>query len=506
MSEAGACAGRRGMGPPRPPGSSRCARPCRGSYCGSTSRKVRRVEEGQGLLIVEAMKMENELRARAAGRVRRVHRRSRGIRQARRRPDRVRAETRATVAPGTAAAPIPRSTLARFRQTMSGGSRETDDPRSATDSGIPVRTGVWPRFVGSRAPRRSRPKPGEFPVYARHPPHHVPRLVPGRCASMPASAPRPETNRRYRYLLESGTTGLSVAFDLPTQMGYDSDHPMAAGEVGRVGVAIDSIEDMRLLFERIPLEDVSTSMTINSTAAILLALYVGLADEQGVPRARLAGTVQNDILKEYIARGTYIYPAEPSLRLVSDVIAFCSRELPQVESGVDLRLPHPRSRFDRPPGGRLHLRQRARVRAPRPRIRELRSRISPRAFPSFSPRTVIVLEEVAKFRAARRLWARLMRRAVRGLRPERAAALPHPDGRVDADRSAAPQQRDPHHSAGARGGAGGDAVSAHQRIRRGARAPHRGVGPRIALRAQQILLRESGVARTVDPLGGKLFR
>src|SRR5690606_16804894 len=136
----------------------------------------------------------------------------------------------------------------------------------------------------------------------------------------------------YRYLLDHGQTGLSVAFDLPTQMGYDSDHPIAQGEVGRVGVAIDSLEDMRVLFDGIPLERVSVSMTINATAAILLALYVALADERGVPRDRLAGTVQNDILKEYIARGTYIYPVEPSLRLVTDVFAFCAAEVPRWNS------------------------------------------------------------------------------------------------------------------------------------------------------------------------------
>jgi methylmalonyl-CoA mutase N-terminal domain/subunit len=138
-----------------------------------------------------------------------------------------------------------------------------------------------------------------------------------------------ETNRRYRYLLEQGQTGLSVAFDLPTQMGYDSDHPMAQGEVGRVGVAIDSLEDMRVLFSGIDLGAVSTSMTINSTAAILLALYIAVGDEQGVTRSTLEGTVQNDILKEYVARGTYIYPVEPSLRLIADLIAFCAREVPR---------------------------------------------------------------------------------------------------------------------------------------------------------------------------------
>src|SRR5437763_5187722 len=137
-----------------------------------------------------------------------------------------------------------------------------------------------------------------------------------------------ESNERYRYLLANGVTGLSVAFDLPTQMGYDSDHPLAAGEVGKVGVAIGSIEDMAALFDGIPLDRVSTSMTINATAIILLSLYVAVARRHGVATAKLSGTVQNDILKEYVARGTYIYPPRASLRIVTDIFAFCERELP----------------------------------------------------------------------------------------------------------------------------------------------------------------------------------
>src|SRR5690349_1409496 len=137
-----------------------------------------------------------------------------------------------------------------------------------------------------------------------------------------------ESNARYRYLLDQGVTGLSVAFDLPTQMGYDSDHPLAAGEVGRVGVAIDSLEDMAVLFEGVPLDRISASMTINATAIILLAFYVALAEERGTPLESLSGTVQNDILKEYIARGTHIFPPGPSLRLVTDVLAWCDQELP----------------------------------------------------------------------------------------------------------------------------------------------------------------------------------
>src|SRR4051794_11663948 len=141
-----------------------------------------------------------------------------------------------------------------------------------------------------------------------------------------------ESNRRYRYLLAHGVSGLSVAFDLPTQMGYDSDHVLAAGEVGRVGVAIDTIEDMAALFDEIPLDRVSTSMTINATAIILLALYVAVAKRQGVPLRALSGTVQNDILKEYVARGTYIYPPRPSLRIITDIFAFCDRSLPNWNS------------------------------------------------------------------------------------------------------------------------------------------------------------------------------
>src|ERR671937_1240412 len=169
--------------------------------------------------------------------------------------------------------------------------------------------------------------PGEYPFTRGI----QPTMYRGRLWSMrqyAGFASAEESNNRYRYLLANGVTGLSVAFDLPTQMGYDSDHPLAAGEVGRVGVAIDSIEDMATLFDRIPLDRISTSMTINATAIILLALYIAVAKRQGVPTRSLSGTVQNDILKEYVARGTYIYPPRSSLRIVTDIFAFCERELP----------------------------------------------------------------------------------------------------------------------------------------------------------------------------------
>ena len=217
-----------------------------------------------------------------------------------------------------------------------------------------------------------------------------------------------ETNARFRYLLDSGQTGLSVAFDLPTQMGLDSDDPMAEGEVGRVGVAIDTLDDLDTLFDGIPLDRVSTSMTINATASILLALYVALADERGIDREALSGTVQNDIMKEFVARGTYIYPVEPSLRLVTDLIAFCAAEVPRWNS-ISISGYHMRE------AGATAAQEIAFTLANgREYVR--RALAAGLELESFAPRLSFffashndLFEEVAKFRAARRLYARLMR-------------------------------------------------------------------------------------------------
>jgi methylmalonyl-CoA mutase N-terminal domain/subunit len=217
-----------------------------------------------------------------------------------------------------------------------------------------------------------------------------------------------ESNARYRYLLAQGVSGLSVAFDLPTQMGYDSDHPLAAGEVGRVGVAIDSIEDMAELFAGIPLDRVSTSMTINATAIILLALYVAVARRHGVAPAALAGTVQNDILKEYVARGTYIYPPRPSLRIVTDIFAYCERELPQWNT-ISISGYHIRE------AGSTAVEEVAFTFANA--IAYVQAAIAAGLdVDRFGQRLSFFfnahndfLEEIAKFRAARRLWARIMR-------------------------------------------------------------------------------------------------
>jgi len=200
------------------------------------------------------------------------------------------------------------------------------DQKRASTAGLPMEPVISPDDLRDWDAERDLGYPGQFPftrgIY--------PTMYRGRLWTMRQYAgfgTAVESNKRYRYLLDQGQTGLSVAFDLPTQIGMDSDHALAQGEVGKVGVAIDSLEDMQALFDGIPLERISTSMTINSTAAILLALYVAVAKQQGANLARLSGTVQNDILKEYIARGTYIYPLRPAMRIVTDIFAWCRSEL-----------------------------------------------------------------------------------------------------------------------------------------------------------------------------------
>jgi methylmalonyl-CoA mutase, N-terminal domain len=217
-----------------------------------------------------------------------------------------------------------------------------------------------------------------------------------------------ETNERFKLLLDAGQTGLSTAFDLPTQMGYDSDHAMAMGEVGRVGVAVDTLDDMRALLAGIPLDRVSTSMTINATASILLAFYVAVADEQGVSRQKLSGTIQNDILKEYIARGTYVFPVEPSLRLITDIFAFCHAEVPRWNtisiSGYHIREAGSTAAQEIAFTFANALEYVRRAQAAGLEI----DRFAPRLSFFFASHNDL-FEEVAKFRAARRLWARLMR-------------------------------------------------------------------------------------------------
>ena len=271
----------------------------------------------------------------------------------------------------------------------------------------PVRDFFDPGDVDGWDPSAELGFPGELP-YTRG---IQPTMYRGRVWTMRQYAgfgTAAESNRRYRYLLDQGVSGLSVAFDLPTQMGYDSDHPLAEGEVGRVGVAIDSIEDMALLFDAIPLGRISTSMTINSTAIVLLALYVAVARRQGVRLASLSGTVQNDILKEYVARGTYIYPPRASLRIVTDIFAFCERELPNWNT-ISISGYHIREAGSTAAQEVAFTFANAVAYVEAARSAGLDVNAFGQRLSFFFNAHNDFLEEVAKFRAARRLWARIMR-------------------------------------------------------------------------------------------------
>jgi len=310
-----------------------------------------------------------------------------------------------------------------------------------------------------------------------------------------------ESNRRFRFLLARGVTGLSVAFDLPTQIGYDSDHPLANGEVGRVGVAIDSIEDMAVLLDGIPLDRVSTSMTINATAVILLALYVAVAKRHGTAVQALSGTLQNDILKEYVARGTYIYPPRPSLRIVTDVIAFCEREMPHWNpisiSGYHIReagatavqevaftLAHGCEYVNAAVQAGLD-------------VNAVGRRIS-----FFFNAHNDFIEEIAKFRAARRLWARLMRDRFGATNPRAQQLRFHAQTAGSTLTAQQPDNNIVRVALQALAAVLGGAQSLHTNSRDEALSLPTEDSVTIALRTQQIILHESGVANTVDPVGG----
>ena len=367
-----------------------------------------------------------------------------------------------------------------------------------TDSGIEVDALYEP---GGDAPGKLG-RPGSFPftrgIY--------PNMYRGRLWTMRQYAgfgTAEETNSRYRYLLAHGNTGLSVAFDLPTQMGYDSDHTMAEGEVGRVGVAIDSIEDMRVLFDGIALDHVSTSMTINATAAVLLALYVAVADERGVPRTALSGTVQNDVLKEYIARGTYIYPSDPSLRLASDLVAFCTREVPRWNA-ISISGYHIREAGSTAPqevaftiaNGLTYV------------DRVLASGV---ALEDFAPRLSFffaahndILEEVAKFRAARRLWARVMKERY-GASDRSCMLRFHTQTGGSTLTAQQPLNNIVRVAIQTMAAVLGGTQSLHANGYDEALAIPTEESAKLALRTQQIVAHESGVTKTVDPLAGSYY-
>jgi len=310
-----------------------------------------------------------------------------------------------------------------------------------------------------------------------------------------------ESNRRYRYLLDQGVSGLSVAFDLPTQIGHDSDHPLAAGEVGRVGVAIDSIEDMALLFDEIPLDRVSTSMTINATAIILLALYVATARRQGVEPRTIAGTVQNDILKEYVARGTYIFPPRPSLRIVTDVVAYCGAELPGWHpisiSGYHIR-----------EAGATAIQEVAFTFAHAIAYVEaaveagLDVNLFGRRLSFFFSADNDFLEEVAKFRAARRLWARVMRDRFGATEPRAQQLRFHTQTAGSTLTAQQPDTNIVRVALQAMAAVLGGTQSLHCNGRDEALGLPTETSAQIALRTQQVIASETGVINTVDPFAG----
>ncbi|MFB3854243.1 MAG: methylmalonyl-CoA mutase [Vicinamibacterales bacterium] len=313
-----------------------------------------------------------------------------------------------------------------------------------------------------------------------------------------------ESNRRYRYLLEQGTTGLSVAFDLPTQIGYDSDSPMSAGEVGKVGVAIDTLADMETLFEGIPLDKVSTSMTINATAAVLLAMYIAVAERQGVAADKLEGTIQNDILKEYVARGTYIFPPRPSLRLVSDIFAYCVERVPRWNtisiSGYHIReagstaaqevgftLADAVAYVEAAISGGLQVDQ-----------------FAPRLAFFFAAHTDL-FEEVAKFRAARRLYARMMKERFKAANPRSWMLRFHTQTGGVTLTAQQPENNVVRVAIQALAAVLGGTQSLHTNSRDEALSLPTEESVTIALRTQQIVAHESGVTNTIDPLGGSYF-
>jgi methylmalonyl-CoA mutase, N-terminal domain len=357
-----------------------------------------------------------------------------------------------------------------------------------------------PEDLGSRDASRELAYPGVFPFTRGI----QPTMYRGRLWTMRQYAgfgTAAESNRRYRYLLDQGVSGLSVAFDLPTQMGYDSDHPLAAGEVGRVGVAIDSIEDMAQLFDGLPLDRISTSMTINSTAIILLALYIAVARRTGVPPSALSGTLQNDILKEYVARGTYIYPPRPSLRIVTDIFAFCERDLPNWNtisiSGYHIREAGSTASQE---VAFTFANAIAYVEAARNAGLDVNSFGQRLSF--FFNAHNDFLEEVAKFRAARRLWARIMRDRFGATNPRAEQLRFHTQTAGSTLTAQQPGNNIVRVAIQALAAVLGGTQSLHCNGMDEALGLPTEAAARTALRTQQVIAHESGVVNSVDPLGG----
>ena len=369
-----------------------------------------------------------------------------------------------------------------------------------SESGLPIEPVYGPGQPAGFDPAEKLGQPGAYP-FTRG-------VYPGMYTSRPWTmrqyagfATAEDSNQRYHELIEAGTTGLSVAFDLPTQMGYDSDAPLAHGEVGKVGVAIDSIEDMRTLLRGIPLDSVSTSMTINAPAALLLLLYQLVAEEQGVPPAALTGTIQNDILKEYIARGTYIYPPGPSLRLVADTFGYCRAEIPRWNT-ISI------SGYHMAEAGATPVQEIAFTLAnAKEYVRAaLRSGLAvdefgPRLSFFFVARTTL-LEEVAKFRAARRLWARIMRDEFGAADPRSQMLRFHTQTAGVQLTAQQPEVNLARVTIQALAAVLGGTQSLHTNAYDEAIALPSQKAARLALRTQQVLAYETDLTATVDPFAG----
>ena len=358
-------------------------------------------------------------------------------------------------------------------------------------------------MYGPDAPIETVGEPGRFP-FTRGP---YPTMYRGRVWTMRQYAgfgTAAETNARFKTLLAAGQTGLSTAFDLPTQMGLDSDHELASGEVGRVGVAIDSIHDMRALLDGIPLGEATTSMTINATAPILLLLYQLVAEEQGVPADRIRGTVQNDILKEYIARGTYIYPPRPSMRLVTDLFAYCAQELPNWNT-ISISGYHIRE------AGSTAAEEVAFTLANAVAYVEAAveagldvDQFGPRLSFFWNGHTNF-FEEVAKFRAARRMWAGIMRDRFGATNPKAMAMRVHTQTAGSSLTAQQPETNIVRTALEALAAVMGGTQSLHTNGFDEALSLPTESSAMLALRTQQVIAHESGVVDTVDPLGGSWF-
>jgi len=369
-----------------------------------------------------------------------------------------------------------------------------------TLSGLPIDRLYTQDDLSASDPESSIGYPGEFP-YTRG---IYPTMYRGRLWTMRQYAgfgTAVESNQRYRYLLSKGQAGLSVAFDLPTQIGMDSDHPLALGEVGKVGVAIDSLEDMETLFDNIPLEKVSTSMTINATAAILLCLYVAVAKKQGANLAKISGTVQNDVLKEYIARGTYIYPVRPAMRIVTDIFAWCRDNLPKWNT-ISISGYHIRE------AGSTAVQEVAFTLADG--IAYVQAALdADLGVDDFAPQLSFffnahsdLLEEIAKYRAARRLWAKIMRDRFHAQDPRSLLLRFHAQTAGSSLTAQQPENNIVRVAIQALAAALGGCQSLHTNSMDEALALPTEDAALIALRTQQILAHETGVTNTIDPVAG----